>query len=310
VQLEPNPTSATPLHDGSLPQVQTAIEPSPNLGAAKKPRVWSVFLAGILLTVAGLVATTIYLGIAAALVIGSEAARDPKPSIERMLENPNIVIPSFAIMGLFALLVTMVCTILSPERALDRLSLRSSHFGIKGFIAAVAASLGISIAAGQVIQVLGGDDGTALKTIDRVLRSANVVMFVIGAVIIAGLAPVAEEVFFRGYMQTRLRDRWGAKWAIAITAIAFGLFHADRIQTPAAIVMGLALGYIAESSGSIRPAVVCHVINNLVAVIGARFIEDDEQASGNWLAAIAGIVISMFGILWLRKHMQMRRARG
>lgn len=76
------------------------------------------------------------------------------------------------------------------------------------------------------------------------------------------LAPVAEEVLFRGYVLRSLRP-YGKRFAILCSGILFGLFHGNLLQTPYAILMGLVLGYVAVEY-SIRWAVVLHMFNNLV----------------------------------------------
>src|SRR5207245_486355 len=82
------------------------------------------------------------------------------------------------------------------------------------------------------------------------------------AVIIVGVvAGTAEEMFFRGYMQTRLVQRLPRVAAVGITAFCFGVFHLDWLHGLLALALGLYLGWITELTGSALPAVVCHVIN-------------------------------------------------
>lgn len=76
------------------------------------------------------------------------------------------------------------------------------------------------------------------------------------------LAPIAEEVLFRGYVLRSLRP-FGKRFAILGSAILFGLFHGNLLQTPYAILMGLILGYVTVEY-SIIWAVVLHMFNNLV----------------------------------------------
>lgn len=76
------------------------------------------------------------------------------------------------------------------------------------------------------------------------------------------LAPVGEEVLFRGYVLRSLRP-FGKRFAIFGSAVLFGLFHGNLLQTPYAFLMGLILGYAAVEY-SIGWAVVIHMFNNLV----------------------------------------------
>ena len=76
------------------------------------------------------------------------------------------------------------------------------------------------------------------------------------------LAPVTEEILFRGLIQKSLMP-YGKKFAIFCSAFTFGIFHGNLIQSPYAFAVGLVLGYVA-SEYSILWAMVLHMINNLV----------------------------------------------
>ena len=76
------------------------------------------------------------------------------------------------------------------------------------------------------------------------------------------LAPIAEELLFRGYVLRTLRP-FGKKFAVFASAFLFGLFHGNLLQTPYAFLMGLLLGYVAVEY-SVMWAIGVHVFNNLV----------------------------------------------
>ena len=76
------------------------------------------------------------------------------------------------------------------------------------------------------------------------------------------LAPVWEELLFRGYILRTLRP-FGKRFAVLSSAILFGLFHGNLLQTPYALLMGLVLGYVTVEY-SIGWAVLLHMFNNLV----------------------------------------------
>lgn len=75
------------------------------------------------------------------------------------------------------------------------------------------------------------------------------------------LAPVAEEILFRGVIQRSLMP-YGKKFAILASAVLFGAFHGNLVQSPFAFFVGLILGYVAAEY-SILWAMVLHMFNNL-----------------------------------------------
>ena len=76
------------------------------------------------------------------------------------------------------------------------------------------------------------------------------------------LAPVWEELLFRGYVLRALRP-YGKRFAILGSALLFGLFHGNLLQTPYAVAMGLVFGYMTVEY-SIVWAILLHMFNNLV----------------------------------------------
>jgi membrane protease YdiL (CAAX protease family) len=75
-------------------------------------------------------------------------------------------------------------------------------------------------------------------------------------------APVVEEIIFRGLVMRGV-EKYGKRLAIWVSAIAFGLFHGNIVQSPYAFVVGLVLGYVAMEY-NILWAMVLHMVNNLV----------------------------------------------
>ena len=88
----------------------------------------------------------------------------------------------------------------------------------------------------------------------------------VGAVVIA---PLAEECFFRGLIQTVLGDVLKKRWpAVVITALLFGVAHSQQPQViPTLAVLGVLLGASYERSGSLVAPMVLHSLFNLKTLI-------------------------------------------
>jgi membrane protease YdiL (CAAX protease family) len=117
-----------------------------------------------------------------------------------------------------------------------------------------------------------------LKFFAEAIARASPVQLSALLVLVAVGAPVGEEVFFRGFAQTRLVARWGRWPGILVAAALFGVLHLDPLQGPLAFLLGVFLGWIAERGQSIRPAMVAHGLNNAVAVVTVRWF---AQPAGN-----------------------------
>lgn len=122
--------------------------------------------------------------------------------------------------------------------------------------------------AGGVAQFLTGDrpDPVAHETLRRLLEepwSPAYVAMVIGVVLIA---PLVEEVLYRGLLQRALRGFGIGPWpAVIATSAAFALMHlgsADVHALAALFVLSLAFGWAYERTGRLIAPVLMHILFN------------------------------------------------
>jgi|GEM_PF-225184 len=87
--------------------------------------------------------------------------------------------------------------------------------------------------------------------------------------IVAVLAPIAEEIFFRGMFFGGLRKRRGPLLAALISALIFGGLHATTgvSAVPVLMILGFQLALIYERTGSLWPGIALHMLNNLLALL-------------------------------------------
>lgn len=102
----------------------------------------------------------------------------------------------------------------------------------------------------------------------------------LGLLVVGILAPVSEEMVFRGAILRRLLSCYASPWlAIAVSAVLFGLVHGNVPQFVHATVVGLFLGWVYWRTGSILPGLVVHWANNLTAFLVCTFCPRGMDAS-------------------------------
>lgn len=111
----------------------------------------------------------------------------------------------------------------------------------------------------QDVSVMGGQASPAIR--------------VLLAVLMVCVAPLVEELIFRGVLLSGLMQRMQAGWAILVSALVFGLMHLADFgfvwyAIPALAGLGVVLAWLRLRSGSLWPAVVAHATNNALAVLG------------------------------------------
>ncbi len=175
---------------------------------------------------------------------------------------------------------------------------RQKKMGFGSFFAILCVFLGCQVGVSLyatvlewLLNLLGLSAMTALEA--ATITSNTFSMFFYASI----AAPIVEEILFRGFLQRSLLP-FGQKFAIFGSALLFGLFHGNLIQTPYAFLVGLVLGYVAAEY-NIWWAIVLHAINNMViADLLPRLLSflpgmagDIVMGSIVWAFAIAGLVI-------------------
>ncbi len=91
-----------------------------------------------------------------------------------------------------------------------------------------------------------------------------------GYLAIGILAPLAEELVFRGAILRTLLNVFGRKWhwaAIIVSALIFGALHLNLVQFTHATLIGLLIGWMYYRTDSVIPGIVFHWVNNTVAYV-------------------------------------------
>jgi membrane protease YdiL (CAAX protease family) len=147
-----------------------------------------------------------------------------------------------------------------------RLRLGPSRATATGFVATVLGMAGLSAASGAAADLCGGRGHGTMDVIARALEHQTVGRL-FAAVLTVAVAPgIAEEIFFRGLIQTQLKARWGRLPSVLASATCFGLIHFDVVQGSVAFVSGLFLGWVVERFESVRPSIAAHACNNAAFV--------------------------------------------
>ena len=89
---------------------------------------------------------------------------------------------------------------------------------------------------------------------------------VFGGVVVA---PLVEEIFFRGFVFAGLKKGYGWKTAMLTSAARFALIHLRPLAMPPIFLLGLVFAHLYQRSGSVWPAVILHILVNGLALVAA-----------------------------------------
>lgn len=150
---------------------------------------------------------------------------------------------------------------------------------------AVAAGVGYALIAIPVylltvwgltilIEQAGGQLPAVQEEFREAAQSRQMLPYLVAAAVV--LAPVGEELFFRGMLFQALRRRFHLWPAIGLSALAFALVHAQATLEGTGLVflvlfpLGMFLAWVFHRRGTLVTPVLVHVLFNLVGVLGLR----------------------------------------
>ena len=114
-------------------------------------------------------------------------------------------------------------------------------------------------------------------------------------VIYALIPACAEELMNRGLLYHAYRQTCGARSALILSSVLFGLFHMNLDQFAYTFFFGLFLCLLTEAAGSLLPAAVCHTALNAITVISA-WTKGNASVSAAASAAAGGIVLCVCAV--------------
>lgn len=129
------------------------------------------------------------------------------------------------------------------------------------------------------------------------------------------LAPVLEELFFRGYILREMLRRYSVRTAVVASSAAFALFHLNPWQAVLAFPMGLFAAWLFLRTRSLLPCILLHAaINGLylpvllalrLAGVSLEEIEAAEamESSPLWMLGIAALFVAG-GLVWSRRALR------
>jgi membrane protease YdiL (CAAX protease family) len=293
---------STPISESDPDElVPSSPQMNADAGPIRGPRVWPVFVIYVLLIILQVVVAGAVLVV---IAVRSQGGWDMTPeSLLASARSPAGLLGSAALGLLIVGGGALISALLSRVPWRERLRLRFVDIGPLNVILGCVCVLAVGFVL-QGLDSLGWlPHSVTLEAVDGVIRELKGRQL-FAAVIIIGILPgIAEELLFRGYIQTRLCERWGTNWGIAVTAVMFGVMHMDLVQGTYAMVIGILLGFLAARTGSIIPGIICHAVNNTISTLLSASNVSFEGSTAGVVSLAVGILVTAASIAYLRRSL-------
>jgi membrane protease YdiL (CAAX protease family) len=278
----PPPSAGPPGSLTSRPELPAGVSrpeppPPPLQGGpswARRVPLWSPFAVAFAAFVLASIAYAVIVGVAG--LSADEADKVPGPVLGATFVQDALLIGG-------AMLLVQLSVRSGAARSLGLLRTRLGP--ALGWAAAVLATFWLVSA--LLVAIFGEPPQ---QDITEEIKTENGALALAGYVSITCLlAPLAEEMFFRGLLFPVLRARFGVAWGVVVTGALFSVVHAVGSPPETLIVLfvlgaGLCLLYL--RTGSLLPCIGLHAFNNAIA-----FATTKEMAWPVWLLTVVGSVI-------------------
>ena len=81
------------------------------------------------------------------------------------------------------------------------------------------------------------------------------------------IAPLMEELFFRGVVLKAASQHWGVASGVFVSAFVFGIIHFQNYETIPLVVFGILLALATVKTGRLGSAIIAHMVFNSVSLI-------------------------------------------
>jgi len=179
------------------------------------------------------------------------------------------LLPDHSMLSLLGLFFGVgLAAVLVAVAPLGRAAVPALGFRTVGWRPLLFGTLGttaVSIAVSQI-----GLEPQGVKQAMRIAQEPAA--FLLSLALLAGLAPLVEELVFRGLLYGWLESRWGAGLAFIVSSLAFAAAHVEPAHALLVLPLGLLFGWLRWRTGSLWPSLVAHMANNGLAVAAAALL--------------------------------------
>ena len=167
--------------------------------------------------------------------------------------------------GFFAVCLASVIAAVAPLgwSALPALGFR--RVGWRPIVFGMIGTLVVSVVMSQI-----GPEAQGMKEALKVSRETALLLASLA--VMAGLAPLVEELMFRGLVYGWLESRWNSGVAWIVSSLVFAAAHWEPAHIVLVLPLGLLFGWLRWRTDSLVPSLVAHVVNNAFAVMAAAYL--------------------------------------
>jgi uncharacterized protein len=184
----------------------------------------------------------------------------------QLRQNSDLIIILVTVQDVIVVGIAWLFSVVRYRVGWDRLGFRSfsTAIGCSMSVGLLFASYAFRFLYVIIAKLLGVqlEQQQILSYLD--LRGVGFLLTLVG---VAVVAPIAEEIVFRGFLYGGLRQRIGVIGAMLVSASFFTALHMSLDLFIPIFVLGIFLAWLYEYTGSLYPGILLHAANNAISVV-------------------------------------------
>ena len=171
-------------------------------------------------------------------------------------------------------------------------------YTVKNVMCFVALGVGLQICISYMLEIVNILFPAALKSYMELMEKMDLGNSWIALVMTVLMAPIGEELIFRGVIMGYGKRIMPFVWVNLLQAVLFGLYHMNLVQGLYAFVLGLLLGYLAKKCDSLLASIAVHfVVNGSANLVSFLSSGTGETTSTESMGLVLVIVISVISAI-------------
>lgn len=174
---------------------------------------------------------------------------------------------------------------------------------VASYFLIVLAALTACIGANQLLTIIRLDEiFPGYKQFEQAIYGGDIIMQVLAAVI---LAPIIEELLFRGLVFKRLDGYVGTIPAMLISSLFFGIYHGNVVQGVYAFILGMLFVFIYDKYKTIWAPILAHVIANFTSILSTNIRFFDIFYASDvlfYISTAVVIIVCVISLVLIHKY--------
>lgn len=159
---------------------------------------------------------------------------------------------------------------INSKNASFKKTIRLNPISSKILFSTVLFSLGLIIISDEMDRIMQTiiPAPEYITDLNHLLKPDTLLGFILLFIAVSILAPIGEELLFRGFLQQFLERYWSdTTKSILVTSFVFSAIHFNPYWFAQIYFLGIMLGFLAWKTKSVIPSVILHALNNTMAML-------------------------------------------